>query len=113
MRTISVGSAVVLVLAGAAAASAAFAQTPVVPADVKEKLSGSQFSTVTPDGRQEKWVNAADGTVAATLSGTQSSEAGKSDAATGHWSVADDGKYCLHVDWGVQQGGPERWPATG
>ncbi|WP_157694733.1 DUF995 domain-containing protein [Caballeronia fortuita] len=37
------------------------------------------------------------------------SKAGSIHRASGHWTVSDDGKYCLQVDWSDEYGGTVSW----
>ena len=82
------------------------------PTDAKQFVVGAHFKTTSPvTTTDETWVSDSDGTA------WVSREPGlghrhEDMPIKGVWSLNESGEYCLHVEWGIARGGPEKWCAS-
>jgi hypothetical protein len=72
-------------------------------------LPGKRMSYMTDSGRTVQWVNNPDGTAIVTKSPRLGGKHGAAISAPAHWSVSNDGKFCIDVDWPTDRGGPSHW----
>jgi hypothetical protein len=72
-------------------------------------LPGKRMSYVDNRDRTVQWINNADGTAAVRRSAGLSGKNGAGSSAPAHWSVSDDGRFCMDIDWPANHGGPSHW----
>lgn len=104
-----------------AEASASVAQKPVASANPQPAgagrpprvskaqllalLPGSTMLRTNTSGALRQWVNKPDGTLTVFWGGAGSLRNG-AHSASGHWSITDEGRFCLQIDWDDL---PENW----
>lgn len=93
-----------LALCGALAATGAWAESEGVRLSRDELMTlipGSETHHVSSAGSVRSWKNTPDGTfVAASDNRRYGSAMGTGNAtAPGTWSVSEDGKYCVQIEW--------------
>ncbi|CAE6909449.1 hypothetical protein R75471_03485 [Paraburkholderia domus] len=67
-------------------------------------LPGSTMLRTNTAGALRQWVNKPDGTLTVFWGGGNVRNGAHS--ASGHWSITDEGRFCLHIDW---EDLPENW----
>lgn len=67
-------------------------------------LPGSTMLRASTSGALREWVNKPDGTLTVFWNGSGLRRRPRS--ASGHWSVTDEGRFCLQIDWDEF---PENW----
>lgn len=99
--------------------TAALAQTPAVLADLdaagratltKDELTalmpGAKMSRLSGRGNAQFWKNDADGTFVVSTENRERG-GGMPTTAQGKWHIADDGRYCVLIEWKVNP--TEEW----
>jgi hypothetical protein len=66
-------------------------------------MPGATLLRTNTAGALRQWVNVPDGTLTVYWAGGGFVQ---SHSASGKWSVSDDGRFCLQIDW---QDKPEKW----
>jgi hypothetical protein len=61
-------------------------------------LPGAEVSRTNTAGSFRHWTNKPDGTLTVYWVGHDGHRI-RARTADGHWSISDDGRFCLHVDW--------------
>jgi hypothetical protein len=74
--------------------------------DLKQLLPGAKVVSRTSAGSTRRWENKADGTFVASSDGMGGSGRARPGTGNGTWRVADDGTYCVDIQWNVT---PEKW----
>lgn len=72
-------------------------------------LPSKRMSYMDNRNRTVQWVNNADGTAVVSRSAGLGGKMGSWISAPAHWSVPNDGKFCMDVDWPTNHGGPSHW----
>jgi len=64
-------------------------------------LPGTKVTHVSQNGSERRWTNEPDGTLIANSNNKQFGSATGTQMATqaGAWTINDDGKYCIDIDW--------------
>ena len=76
--------------------------------ELKQLLPGARMTRTSPRGNVHTWTNEADGRFTARSDNRAISGRGASSTAEGTWRIADDGRYCVTIEW--QQGlDTEKW----
>ena len=68
---------------------------------LKALVTGATVDHVAKTGSQRRWVNNEDGTFMATSNNKKYGSAMGQQSSTrpGTWSINDEGKYCVEIDW--------------
>lgn len=66
-------------------------------AEAQTLLSGAKMSRSNEKGNQHLWTNDASGDI--TISSDNRGTSGRGSSARGKWSVAEDGRFCMVVQW--------------
>lgn len=85
--------------------------TPSMPTreQLLAALPGKRMSYMDNSDRTVQWVNNADGTAVVGRSAGLGGKKGSGISAPARWSVSNDGKFCMDVDWPTNHGGPSHW----
>ncbi|SOE73527.1 hypothetical protein SAMN05446635_4914 [Burkholderia sp. OK233] len=102
------GRSTLLVLTLVSAVSMADDQTPMTKEELTKAVPSSKMERTNDSGRVGNWANNEDGSATITR---MPPPGGKQHAlkTSGHWSISNDGRYCLTEDWSTQDGGPVDW----
>ena len=78
--------------------------------ELKTLVTGATVAHVSKAGSQRRWRNEPDGNFMATSNNKKYGSAlGQQTAASpGTWSINDEGKYCVRIDWKREE---EKWCA--
>ena len=78
--------------------------------ELKTLVTGAAVAHVSKAGSQRRWRNEPDGNFMATSNNKKYGSAlGQQTAASpGTWSINDEGKYCVRIDWKREE---EKWCA--
>jgi len=78
--------------------------------ELKTLVTGATVAHVSKSGSQRRWRNEPDGNFMATSNNKKYGSAlGQHTAASpGTWSINDEGKYCVRIDWKREE---EKWCA--
>lgn len=82
------------------------AKAPVVQsrADLLALMPGAKMSRINEKGNRHAWVNELNGEMVISsdnreTSGIPGAKAGRASTAPGKWSVTDDGRFCMVIQW--------------
>ena len=78
--------------------------------ELRSQIPGTTLRRIGASGGLREWVNNPDGTAVITRYAKPGSKHGLTKA-TGHWTISEEGKYCLDEDWSTSEGGPLHWCA--
>jgi hypothetical protein len=100
----------VLPALAAFAAVADEAGTRLSGEELKVVMTGATVEHVSKAGSQRRWVNNVDGSFMATSNNKKYGSALGQQSATspGTWSINDEGKYCVRIEWKREE---EKWCA--
>jgi hypothetical protein len=88
--------------------STAQGQAALTKDELAKAVPGSAMERTNANGKIRKWTNNPDGTaVISRLPGAGSKH--DVETTTGHWSISEDGRYCLTEEWSTHNGGPVDW----
>ena len=76
--------------------------------ELRSQIPGTTLHRIGASGGLREWVNNPDGTAVITRYARPGSKHAFTKA-TGHWTISDEGKYCLDEDWSTSEGGPLHW----
>jgi hypothetical protein len=74
--------------------------------DLKQLMPGAKVVSRTDAGSTRRWENKADGTFVASSDNVGGSGRSRPSSGNGAWRVADDGTYCVDIQWNMT---PEKW----
>ena len=74
--------------------------------DLKQLMPGAKVVSRTDAGSTRRWENKADGSFVASSDSSGQSGRARPSSGNGTWRVADDGKFCVEIQWNVT---PEKW----
>jgi hypothetical protein len=83
-------------------------QTAMTKEELAKAVPGSTMHRTNENGKVRTWTNSADGTAIISRVPEPGSKQGVRKAS-GHWSISEDGRYCLTEEWSTQYGGPLDW----
>ncbi|MCX4174815.1 MULTISPECIES: DUF995 domain-containing protein [Paraburkholderia] len=104
----ALGRSTLLVLTLASAVSMADDQTPMTKEALAKAVPGSTMERTNDSGRVRNWTNNEDGSATITRMPRPGGKQGV-QKTSGHWSISNDGRYCLTEDWSTKEGGPVDW----
>jgi hypothetical protein len=69
--------------------------------ELKTLVTGATVEQVTKSGNPRRWKNEPDGSLMASSYAIRSGRlmGQQSSASPGTWSINDEGKYCVRIDW--------------
>lgn len=67
--------------------------------ELRELLPGAKVKRVLPSGHVQTWENNADGKLTANSDNRNVGGSGRPTQAAGTWHIAENGTYCLHLEW--------------
>lgn len=72
--------------------------------ELRQLMPGAGVTRLTASGNTHKWTNGSDGTFIVssdnrTPSGGTGITGGRPSTAPGKWHIADDGRYCVLIEW--------------
>ena len=78
--------------------------------ELKTLVTGATVEQVTKSGNPRRWKNEPDGSLMASSYAIRSGRlmGQQSSASPGTWSINDEGKYCVRIDWRREE---EKWCA--
>ena len=107
MKAIEKYSLLLLTLMSATV-SIAQEQAVMTKDELVKAVPGSTMERTNAHGNIRRWTNHPDGTAVISREPEPGSKH-YTNTATGHWSISDDGRYCLTEDWSASRGGPVDW----
>jgi hypothetical protein len=76
--------------------------------ELRSQIPGTTLHRIGASGGLREWTNNPDGTAVITRYAKPGSKHAFTKA-TGHWTISEEGKYCLDEDWSTSEGGPLHW----
>ena len=75
--------------------------TELSATDLKQLMPGAKVVSRTAAGSTRTWDNKTDGTIVGSSDGSGGSRRGYRSSGTGSWRLADDGTYCVKIQWNM------------
>ena len=76
--------------------------------ELKNLVTGATVKEVGKSGNPHRWKNEPDGSLMASSTRTGRLMGQQSSPSPGTWSINDEGKYCVQIDWRREE---EKWCA--